>query len=125
MTFKLQMIIAALILFGLAGILYYIRKKRLELKYALSWIFVGILVLIFDFIPSFVTWIAKVMGIASPVNMIFFLGFCFSLFIMFTITVALSITASSTKRLKKQTRFLEKRIPILEKKLGEEEQSGK
>ncbi|MBQ5445663.1 MAG: DUF2304 domain-containing protein [Lachnospiraceae bacterium] len=125
MTFKLQMIIAALILFGLAGILYYIRKKRLELKYALSWIFVGILVLIFDFIPSFVTWIAKVMGIASPVNMIFFLGFCFSLFIMFTITVALSITASSTKRLNQKIGLLEKRIIILEKKLGEEEENGK
>ena len=122
MTFKLQMIIAALILFGLAGILYYIRKKRLELKYALSWIFVGILVLIFDFIPSFVTWIAKVMGIASPV---FFLGFCFSLFIMFTITVALSITASSTKRLNQKIGLLEKRIIILEKKLGEEEENGK
>ena len=125
MTFKLQMIIAALILFGLAGILYYIRKKRLELKYALSWIFVGILVIIFDFIPSFVTWIAKVMGIASPVNMIFFLGFCFSLFIMFTITVALSITASSTKRLNQKIGLLEKRIIILEKKLGEEEENGK
>ena len=125
MRFKLQMIIAALILFGLAGILYYIRKKRLELKYALSWIFVGILVLIFDFIPSFVTWIAKVMGIASPVNMIFFLGFCFSLFIMFTITVALSITASSTKRLNQKIGLLEKRIIILEKKLGEEEENGK
>ena len=65
------------------------------------------------------------MGIASPVNMIFFLGFCFSLFIMFTITVALSITASSTKRLNQKIGLLEKRIIILEKKLGEEEENGK
>lgn len=39
MSFKLQIIIALIILAGLIVLVNLIRKNKLELKYALSWIF--------------------------------------------------------------------------------------
>lgn len=115
MTLKIQIIIGMIILLGILIILNYIKKNKLELKYALSWLFVGVFVLLLDCMPWIMTWLSKAMGIASPVNMIFFLGFCFSLIIMFTLTVALSITSSSVKRLTQKVALLEKRIIELEK----------
>ena len=122
MTLKIQIIIAIIILFGILIILKYIKKNRLELKYALSWLGVGIFVLILDCVPNSMTWLSDIMGIASPVNMIFFLGFCFSLIIMFTLTVALSITSSTAKRLTQKVALLEKRIANLEGLAGKEKE---
>ncbi|MDE7432404.1 MAG: DUF2304 domain-containing protein [Lachnospiraceae bacterium] len=122
MTLKIQIIIAIIILFGILIILNYIKKNRLELKYALSWLGVGIFVLILDCVPNSMTWLSDIMGIASPVNMIFFLGFCFSLIIMFTLTVALSITSSTAKRLTQKVALLEKRIANLEGLAGKEKE---
>lgn len=124
MTLKIQIIIAIIILLGIIVILNYIKKNRLELKYALSWLAVGIFVLVLDCVPGTMTKLSSLLGIASPVNMIFFLGFCFSLFIMFTLTVALSITSSTAKRLTQKTALLEKRIMELEKNQGKESVDG-
>lgn len=125
MALKMQIIIGIIIVLGIAIILSYIRKNRLELKYALAWLAVGIFVLILDCVPGTMEDLAKMLGIATPVNMIFFLGFLFSLAIMFTLTVALSITASTAKRLTQKVALLEKRVIELEKTTGKENEDGK
>ena len=43
--------------------------------------------------------LANVLGIYSPVNMIFFLGFVLSLVIIFTLTVALSRVTARVRKL--------------------------
>lgn len=43
--------------------------------------------------------LANVLGIYSPVNMIFFLGFVLSLIIIFTLTVALSRVTARVRKL--------------------------
>ncbi len=124
MTLRLQIIIGIIIAFGIIIILSYIRKNRLELKYALSWLAIGIFVLVLDCVPGVIEFLAELFGIVSPINMIFFLGFCFSLVIMFTLTVALSITASTAKRLTQKVALLEKRVIELEKMTGKEREDG-
>ena len=84
MSFKLQIIIALIILAGLIVLVNLIRKNKLELKYALSWIFLGAGILIFDLFPGLTSFLASLLGIEVPINMLFFLGFCFSLLIIFS-----------------------------------------
>ena len=83
MNIRIQIIIAVLIIIALIVIINMIRKKALELRYSLAWLAVGAGVLILDLFPGFMEWLSDLMGIASPVNMLFFLGFCFSLIIIF------------------------------------------
>lgn len=90
MNIRLQIIIAVIILVALGFIINMIRKKSLELRYALAWLIVGVGVLILDIFPELMTKLAGMLGIYSPVNMLFFLGFCFSLIIIFILTVAVS-----------------------------------
>ena len=115
MEVKLQIIIALVVVIGILYIVSLIRRNRLELKYALSWLIIAVLVLVLDGFPGLMENLAVLLGIASPVNMMFFLGFLFSLVIVLTLTVAVSIAAGSVKRLNQKIALMEKRIENLER----------
>lgn len=108
MNIRIQIIIMIIIILALGVIINMIRRKRLELKYALAWILVGLGILILDCFPSLIDWLAAKLGIASPVNMLFFLGFCFSLVIIFTLTVTVSNMSVTIKQLAQEIALHEK-----------------
>lgn len=126
MGFKLRLIIAGIIIVGILYIISLIKRNRLELKYALSWLIVATLIFVIDIFPVVMDYFALFLGIASPMNMMFFLGLLFSLVIILTLTVAVSIAAGSVKRLTQKIALLEKRIEDLEieKKSKENKNSG-
>lgn len=109
MSIKLQIIIAIIIVMALCVIVNMIRKKRLELRYALAWLIVGVGVLVLDCFPELINWLAKTLGIVSPVNMLFFMGFCFSLMIIFVLTVAVSRSSIRIKQLAQELALYEKK----------------
>ncbi len=119
MTIKIQIIIGVCLVIGLAAIVNMIRRRRLELKYALSWLIAIVFVLVLDCFPTLLTRISRMLGIWAPVNMIFFLGFCFSLLIIFTLTVTLSRMSERVRRLSQAVALNEEKI---EKLLKEKEE---
>lgn len=115
MNFKLQLIIALLILTGLGILINLIRKNKLDLKYALSWILLGAGILVFDLFPGLTSLIAALLGVDVPVNALFFLGFCFSLLVIFSLTVAVSRLSRRVTRLTQELALLERRLKEYEK----------
>ena len=99
MNIRIQIIVGIIVLLALGVIINMIRQKKLELRYALSWLGVGVAILILDCFPQLITWLSRKVGIASPVNMLFFFGFCFSLMIIFVLTVAISRMSIRIKEL--------------------------
>ena len=108
MNIRIQIIIGIIVFMALCVIVNMIRKKRLELRYALAWLIVGVGIFVLDCFPQLITWMACVLGIASPVNMLFFLGFCFSLIIIFILTVAVSRASIRIKELAQELALYEK-----------------
>ena len=119
MTLKIQIIIAVFLVIALAVMINMIRKRQLELKYALSWLIAIFFVLILDCFPVLLTKLAYALGIWAPVNMIFFLGFCFSLVIIFGLTVSMS---RMSERMKKLSQALAIQEEMIEKLQFKEEQ---
>ena len=115
MNFKLQLIIALLILTGLGILINLIRKNKLDLKYALSWILLGAGILVFDLFPGLTSLIAALLGVDVPVNALFFLGFCFSLLVIFSLTVAVSRLSRRVTRLTQELALLDRRLKEYEK----------
>lgn len=111
---KVQIIAAVIMLIGLCLIINMIRKKRLELKYALSWLTVIVILLVLDLFPLVLNYISYVFGIATPVNTLFVLGFCFSLIIIFVLTVAVSRLSEKVRQLAQAVALNEKKIMDLE-----------
>ncbi len=117
MTIKLQIVIALAILLVFLILVNMIRRRSLELKYALSWFLVLCALLAFDCAPRLLIVVSEFLGIYAPVNMIFFLGFCFSLVIIFSLTVALSRMSNSVRTLDQMVALNEKRLQELEAEL--------
>ncbi len=126
MTFKLQLIIGICLVVALLAIVNMIRKKKLELKYALSWLIAIVFVLIMDCFPVLLTRLSYFLGIWAPVNMIFFLGFCFSLLIIFVLTVTLSRMSERVRKLAQAVALNEEKIELLmkEHEAAKEENDG-
>ncbi|MCD8022432.1 MAG: DUF2304 domain-containing protein [Lachnospiraceae bacterium] len=99
MTVRLQTILVIILIAGLVAIINMVKRRSLELKYVLAWIFCLIMLLIFSLVPNTMTALARFLGIYSPVNMIFFLGFVFAVIIIFTLTVSLSRTTERVRKL--------------------------
>ena len=120
MTLKLQIVIAIAILAILAVLVNMIRKRSLELKYALVWMMVLAALLIFDCAPVLLNIVSNFLGIYAPVNMIFFL----SLLIIFSLTVALSRLSNSVRTLDQMVALNEKRLQDLEQELKKEKEKN-
>lgn len=117
MTFKIQIIIGICLIAALVLIINMIRKRSLDLKYALSWMAALFMVLILDCFPTLLTRLAQALGIFAPVNMIFFLGFCFALVIIFTLTVIVSRTSERVRKLAQTIALQEEKIAMLTRKM--------
>lgn len=107
---KLQIVAAILIILALLFIFHMIKKRKLELKYALAWVFVLGIVLVVNLFPSILNILSYILGIATPVNTLFVLAFCFSIVLIFVLTVAVSRLAEKVKRLSQAVAILEKKI---------------
>lgn len=108
MSFRLQVVIFFIIILGIAYILNLVRKKYMDLRYALSWILISVCILILTAFPQILNVLAGILGIASPVNMLFFFGFCFSIVIIFSLSIALSRMSEKVKRLAQEIAILRK-----------------
>ena len=108
MNIRIQVIIGIVVILALCVIINMIRNKKLELRYALAWLLVGVGIFILDCFPQLITWLANKLGIASPINMLFFLGFCFSLMIIFILTIAVSRSSIRIKELAQELALYEK-----------------
>jgi len=115
MNIQLQIMIAITVIIAMIILILMVKKKYLELRYALVWFVMGIGVLVLGTFPRWIFWLSDVMGIADPVNMLFFVGFCFSLAVIFTLTIAVS-------RMSKRIKDLAQGIALLQSKsAGESE----
>ncbi len=115
MTAKIQLIIGACLIVALIMIVNMIKRRSLELKYALSWLVAIFFVLVLDCFPVLLVKISSLLGIWAPVNMIFFLGFCFSLMIIFILTVTLSRMSERVRKLSQAVALNEEKIDQLMK----------
>lgn len=125
MTLKIQILIVLFSIALLLCLINLIRKHKIELKYALVWIFAGAIIIILACFPVLIDYLSGIIGIKSPTNMLFFLGFCFIALIMISLTVALSSTALKVKSLIQKNAVLEEELnkfrSLLEKKEKEKD----
>ncbi len=118
MSFRLQVIICAAVLAVLALLIRMIWKRKIDLRYALPWLCLCAGMLILDFFPGITSWLAELMGVSLPINMMFFLGFCFCLLIIFMITMSLSRMGRKQKQLAQEMALLRRRLEEMESRTG-------
>lgn len=99
MTWKVKVAIIFILIVGLVAIVNLIRKRTLELKYALTWLFLGAGLLAMVIAPGLIDAISNALGIYNPMNMVFFLGFVFSLVVIFSLTMSMSHSSNEVRKM--------------------------
>ena len=109
MTQTASLFISIVIVLFVAYSFHLIKKDHLSIRYSLSWYILSVILLIAVWFPNLLVVLANLLGIYSPMNLVFFVGFCLSLWILFSLTRIVSIQSSKIKSLAQQIALSEKK----------------
>ncbi|MDD6551342.1 MAG: DUF2304 domain-containing protein [Lachnospiraceae bacterium] len=110
MNLRLQLVVAVVIILAMIYITNKVRKKQVELKYALLWYALGLIYLLFDLIPPLQTGICQLLGITVPINMLIFLAIGLILLIIFQQMMIVSKQAKTITRLTQEIGILNEEL---------------
>lgn len=120
MSLRTQIIVAAVVIIALFALSGMVKKKKIEMKYALIWYLLALVILVFDLFPGLLDKITAFMGVGLAVNMLFFMGFCFALVIIFVLTLWVSKLSVKVKQLTQELALLDKKLSEAHLTQGEE-----
>ena len=106
MSLRLQIVIGFIVLAMILFIANMVRKKKIDLRYALSWLCLAVIILLLDVFPQIVFGFAELIGISVPSNMVFFVGFIFVVILIYSVTVSVSRLSLKVKRLTQELALL-------------------
>ncbi len=96
----------ALVAVVLLTIVQLLRTRRLREKYATAWIAVAFVVVVVGLFPDLLAWLASMVGVATPVNLLFALGGV----VLLVVCIQFSVEITS---LEAETRTLAEEIALL------------
>jgi len=94
----------------LLTILELVRRRRLLERYALLWLFSGVVLLALASWRGALEELAALVGIAYPPNALFFVAFAFVLVLLLHFSVAVSRLTDQTKVLAQRLALIEERV---------------
>ena len=111
---KLQIIMLLAVAVYFILLWYLLKKRSLNLKYTLLWIFSGFVMLLMSIFPNLLSWISEQIDIATPTNALFAMMFFCVIIILISLTAIVSKLNDKSKTLIQTVALLEKRIRELE-----------
>ena len=117
MALQLRVFLAVMIVVYFVLIIKFLKKKLLVLKYALLWLFIGVLLGLLVAFPEILSLVVNALGIQLGVNALFLFGIGFTITIVMSLTVIVSHQTERIRSLVQDNAMLEKRVRELEKKL--------
>jgi len=92
-----------------------IRREKLRARYSLFWLLVGFIFLIFSLWTDLLNLMARIIGIYSLPNALFFIGFVGTVVILLHFSVIISTLSVENKKLIEKLSILSWRVEELEK----------
>jgi hypothetical protein len=111
-SYVLGIVAAVLVLIVVIELL---RRGRLRERHAIWWLIAGILALIIGVFPGTLAWLAHLLGVAVPTNLVFFVSIALLFFVCLQHSSELTV-------LEEKTRSLAETVALLEIRMRESEQ---
>lgn len=112
--FALQVTLSIAVICYFILILYYLKKKMLELRYTLLWLAAGVVMGVMIFVPELLVKFVRILGIESNMNGLYVLCIAFIIAILMTLTSIVSRQSLKIRTLIQEISMMEKRIRELE-----------
>lgn len=114
MSIVLRAILIVLSLVFLAAVIRLVSQKKLQLKYSLMWLLMGVALLVSAVFPGLVSHFAHAAGVELTSNFVFIVGIVFLMGISLSLTYIVSWQSHDIRQLIQRVALLEKRIGELE-----------
>lgn len=118
-TLRVVLFFAIILYFFL--VVHLLKKRRLDLKYTLLWLILGVVMIVFVAAPKLMTMISSLFGIAEDVNTLFLIAIAAITIILMALTSIVSGQKDAIRKLVQANGLLENRVRELEKALKKEE----
>ena len=93
-----------------------LRREKLRARYSLFWLLAGVIFLILSLWGNLLGLLARAIGIYSPTNALFFIGFIGTVVILLYFSVIISGLSLENKKLIEKLSILSWRVEELEKR---------
>jgi hypothetical protein len=112
-------VVSALITLGV--VIEMLRRRRLRERHAVWWLVAGTLALIVGVFPGTLQWAAHLIGVAVPLNLVFFVSVAVLFLVCIQHSAELTALEAKTQTLAETAALQEMRIRALEKAESERE----
>ncbi|KRC52233.1 hypothetical protein ASE16_04130 [Leifsonia sp. Root227] len=109
-------ILAALL--TLAVVIEMLRRGRMRERHAIWWLIAGVLALIIGVFPTILDWLAGLIGVGAPVNLVFFVSIAVLFLVCIQHSSELTTLESKTRTLAERSALHELRIAELEQRIA-------
>lgn len=110
MSIKLQIAVGALVIIMLSTIVVMVAKKVIDLRYALSWMLLCVIVAAFDCFPGLMERLAEVTGVKLASNMVFIVAVFLLAMKVFFLTVTISRISEEKKKITQEVALLKQEV---------------
>lgn len=108
MSLVLRILLIVVAVLSCIFVLRKIRKSQMRIEDTLFWLVISVGVLILGIFPQIAYWLSEVIGIMSPVNLVFLVFVFLLLFKVFILTVQVSQQQEKIKNLTQHIAIQEK-----------------
>lgn len=119
LDFKLRLVAVIIVILGFVSVTCLVRRRKVELKYSLVWYAAGIVILIFTIFPHVMSGLSALLGIATPVNMLFMVAIIVLSAIVMELTAVVSASSKRIRRLVQEMALLQEKLSEKEEEDGE------
>jgi hypothetical protein len=109
-------VVSALV--SLAVVIEMLRRRRLRERHAVWWLIAGILALVAGVFPGTLTWAANLIGVAVPLNLVFFVSVAVLFLVCIQHSSELTALEAKTRILAENSTLQAMRIEELEKRVN-------
>lgn len=109
-------VVAALVTLGV--VIELLRRRQLRERHAIWWLLGGVLALIAGIFPGLLAWVADLIGVGLPVNLVFFVSIAILVLVCIQHAAELTRLEAKTRTLAESVALLDLRVRELEKQQG-------
>ena len=110
MSWKLRIILILLVFFADLFSFHQIRRGKMSLNHSLLWILISMVLLLIAIFPSIAFRLAGLMGIGTPVNLVFLFFAFFSIILFIYLTNVISKEDRINRRLVQKVALMESEL---------------
>ena len=118
MSWKLRIILILLVFFADLFSIRQIRRGKMSLNHSLLWILISMVLLLIAVFPTIAFRLAGLMGIGTPVNLVFLFFAFFSIILFIYLTNVISKEDRINRRLVQKVALMEKELREMRKTEG-------